>query len=76
MKPLWEFSDSPRDKNFRGFSYEQNHRWFKLEETFLGFLMQSPTQDLYEFSLRVNRLWFNLEKIPFLCTTVLHPGIF
>ena len=22
MKPLWVFSDSPRDKNFRGFPYE------------------------------------------------------
>ena len=21
-KPLWVFSDSPRDKNFRGFPYE------------------------------------------------------
>ena len=22
MKPLWVFSDSPRDKNFMGFPYE------------------------------------------------------
>ena len=72
MKPLWVFSNSSRDKNFRSFTSERNYRWFKLEETFLGFLIQSARQDLYGFSLRVNHLWFKLEKNPFLCTTVLH----
>ena len=41
-------------------------------ETFMGFLRQSARQELYGFSLRVNHLWFKLEKNPFLCTTVLH----
>ena len=72
MKPIWVFSDSPRDKNFRGFPSVKNHWWFKLEETFSGFLIQSARQDLYQFSLRVNHLWFKLEKKPSLCTTVLH----
>ena len=74
MKPLRVFSCSPRDKNFRGFPYKWNHEWFKLEETFLGFLIQSTREDLHGFSLRVNHLWFKLKKT-FLCTTVHHWGI-
>ena len=65
MKPTWVFSDSPRDKNFRGFPSVKNHWWFKLEETFSGFLIQFARQDIYGFSLRVNNLWFKLEKNPF-----------
>ena len=72
MKPLWVFSYSPRDKNFRGFQYEKNHQLFKLGETFSGFLIQSTRQDLCGFSLRVNHLWFRLKKETLLCTTVLH----
>ena len=34
-------------------------------ETFMGFLRQSARQELYGFSLRVNHLWFKLEKNPF-----------
>ena len=42
------------------------HLKFKkfLNETFTGFLMQSARQDVYGFSLRVNHLWFKLDKKP------------
>ena len=69
MKPLWVISDSPRDKDFRDFSYEYNHRWFKLEETFLDF-MGFPCE---------YHLWFELEKKPFVyyyTTSLGDPGIF
>ena len=49
MKPLWVFSDSPRDKDFRDFPYEYNidglnlkkHFWIfsysPRNNTFMGF---------------------------------------
>ena len=37
----------------------------------MGFLIQSARQDLYGFSLRVNHLWFKLEKNP-LCVLLFY----